>query len=164
MQDKITVYKCDHNGEVVLHYEGIVAARDETSICITAWFEHDPSDLGFVRFDPGDQFTEWFYSDRWYNIFRVEDGATGTLKGWYCNITRPASITSDSIRADDLALDLFVLPTGGMVLMDEEEFSDLGLSLPERMASLRAVEAIRDAVAQRSPPFDEIRTGTGPLT
>jgi hypothetical protein len=116
--------------------------------------------LGFVVFRRGDIFTEWFYSDRWYNVFRVEDGQTGALKGWYCNITRPATITDDSVRADDLALDIYVLPNGNILLLDEEEFDALNLSLDERISALRAVETIRRVSAARVEPFSEIRTGT----
>ena len=119
--------------------------------------------LGFVSFRQGDVFTEWFYARRWYNIFRVEDGSSSRLKGWYCNISRPAQISPDSVRADDLALDVFVMPNGNIVLLDEVEFDALDLSNQERMASLRAVEMIRTAAIERKPPFDEIRSDTDRL-
>ena len=163
MTDRITIYKCDHNGVVMLAYSGTVAARAETWICITARFDHETSDLGFISFNRGDLFTEWFYTDRWYNIFRIEDGTNGALKGWYCNITRPAVIDAHSVRADDLALDLFVSPRGSVVMLDEHEFDALNLPPEERIAAVRAVETLREAVARRATPFNEIRTDTGSL-
>lgn len=156
----MTVYKCDANGEVVWQYKGAVVDRTESSICLAAIFERGESDLGFVVFRPGDVFTEWFYTDRWYNVFRVEDGQTGQLKGWYCNITRPAEITDEFVRADDLALDVYVMPNGSLLLLDEEEFDALNLPLDERIAALRAVENIRRASSERVEPFQEVRSGT----
>ena len=152
-----TVYKCDHEGTVVWHYPAAVVQRTETSVCLAAVFDRDESDLGAVVLRRGDVFTEWFYSDRWYNIFRIEDIQTSLLKGWYCNITRPARILEDGVYADDLALDIFVMPNGNIVLLDEDEFTALDLPAFERIAALRAVEYIRQAVAERSAPFHEIR-------
>lgn len=163
MMNEITVYKRDHTGRVVWQYKGVAIQRDDHSICLTALFNVEQAELGFVTFRRGDVFTEWFYTDRWYNIFRIEDGQTGALKGWYCNITRPATITRDSVYADDLALDVMVMPNGNVILLDEDEFDTLDLSTAERMEALRAVEAIRHAAASRTFPFDEILTETDRL-
>ncbi len=159
----ITVYKRNHLGEVVWEYEGIVVDHGPHWICLAALFNAPESDLGFVVFRQGDVFTEWFYTDRWYNVFRVEDGRNRELKGWYCNITRPATITDDKVWADDLALDLYVMPNGSVILLDEVEFDALNLPIDERIAALRAVESIRNAVRKRVSPFDEIRVDTGKL-
>jgi uncharacterized protein len=150
-------------GEVVWQYEGTVVERGPNWICLTALFNVPESDLGFVVFRQGDIFTEWFYTDCWYNVFRVEDGRSSELKGWYCNITRPATITDDSVWADDLALDLYVMPNGSVILLDEVEFDVLSLPIDERIAALRAVESIRLAVRKRIAPFEEIRVDTGKL-
>jgi hypothetical protein len=163
LMNNITVYKCDHTGDVVWQYQGVVIQRDDHTVCLTALFNTDQADLGFVTFRRGDVFTEWFYTDRWYNVFRIQDGQTSRLKGWYCNITRPAAIMEDSVRADDLALDVMVMPNGNVVLLDEDEFAALELSSVERMEALRAVEAIRHAAAERHFPFDEILTETDRL-
>ncbi len=160
MMDEITIYKCNHLGEVIFQYPGAVLRRRENWVCVTAIFNLPESDLGFVTFRQGDVFVEWFYADRWYNVFRVEDGQSARLKGWYCNITRPAYITDDAIYADDLALDIFVMPNGNLALLDEEEFDSLNLSTDERMAALRAVQTIRQAAAQREAPFHEILSNT----
>jgi hypothetical protein len=154
--DDFTVYKRNHHGEVVWRYTGQVAARGETWVCLRAFFAPLRADLGFVIFQRGDLFIEWFFSDRWYNIFQVHAGVAGPLKGWYCNITRPADIADDWVAADDLALDIFVLPDGAVLLLDQDEFDQLGLSQAERMATLNAVQEIRNAVAARQPPFDRI--------
>ncbi|MGQ9889191.1 MAG: DUF402 domain-containing protein [Aggregatilineales bacterium] len=152
-----TVYKRDHAGRVVWRYSGEVVARGATWVCLRAVFERDQADLGFVTLRRGDIFIEWFYADRWYNVFRVEEAGSGRLKGWYCNVTRPARIASDSVCADDLALDVFVMPDGSLRLLDQDEFEALDLTPNERAAALGAVEAIRSAVVARALPFGDVR-------
>jgi protein associated with RNAse G/E len=151
-----TVYKCDHEGQVVWQYSGTVLERGPDWVCLTAVFNGRESDMGFITFRRGDVFTEWFYADRWYNVFRIADGETGALKGWYCNITRPAQITAASVRADDLALDVFVTPDGQVMLLDEDEFAALTLPAGDQQAALQAVDTLRDLVARRDEMFEEI--------
>jgi hypothetical protein len=152
----ITVYKCDHEGRVVWQYSGKVLERGPDWVCLTAVFNGREFDMGFITFRRGDVFTEWFYADRWYNVFRIADGPTGALKGWYCNITRPAQIAADSVRADDLALDVFVTPAGAFMLLDEDEFTLLNLAADDQQAALQAVASLRDLAARRTQPFHEI--------
>ncbi len=153
----ITVRKLDHEGREVFRYEGQVLWREAHCVCLRAVFQYGDVDFGFVTFSRGDVFTEWFYSDRWYNVFRIEDGRSGALKGWYCNVTRPAQIGHDIVSADDLALDVFVGPTGALQLLDEDEFAALSLPGGERAAARQAVAEIRAAVAAGRAPFDELR-------
>lgn len=84
-----------------------------------------------------------FYADRRYNAFEVH-AADGRLKGWYCNITRPARIADTEVSAEDLALDLWVDPQRRVTVLDEEEFAALDLSPVERTAALAA---LREAAA-----------------
>lgn len=153
----ITVYKRDHHGQRVWSYEGEVVARGDGWVCLRAPFNRDDHDAGYVVFRHGDIFTEWFFADRGYNIFRLQDVDSGDLKGWYCNVTRPAHITDTEVEADDLALDVFVTPSGDILVLDEDEFAALDLSDEERAAALSAVAALRAEVSARRPPFDEIR-------
>lgn len=153
----MTVYKCDHEGREMLHYSGTLVDRGPTWVCLQAPFSGtERKDLGVVAFAPGDLFTEWHYNDRYYNVFKVQDGDGGSIKGWYCNITRPATITADSVAADDLALDVFVSPDGETTLLDEDEFEALDLSSEDRAAARAAVEAIHRRVAACEEPFDAL--------
>ena len=105
-------------------------------------------------FRRGDVMTEWFYDDRWYNVFKVEDDTGERLKGYYCNITRPAEISESTIAADDLALDVFVSPEGEITLLDEDDFAALPLTDEERQSAREAVEQIRTLLSKRESPFD----------
>ncbi len=152
----ITVHKNDHNGEHVWQYDGEVIQRGATWVCLQARFGRGPVDIGVVTFRKGDLMTEWFYSDRYYNIFQIQDVDDDRIKGWYCNITRPATITAGAITSDDLALDVFVAPDGTITLLDEDEYVALDLPINERQAVTEAVTVLRDRVKRRESPFDSI--------
>ena len=153
MTNAITIHKLNHESEETFSYPGRVLARDQRSVTVEAFFGREPMELGYVTLKPGDRFVEHFYSDRWYNVFKIYDAEDGQLKGWYCNITRPAAIAENSIRAEDLALDYFVQPAGREFILDEEEFAALPL-LPEEVTAARAaLLELQTLAAQRAGPF-----------
>lgn len=151
-----TVIKRDHHGKQQLEYYGELIELGETHVCIRAPFTFNSRDLGYVFLKRGDIFTEWFFTDRWYNIFQINDVDTGNLKGWYCNLTRPAQISNTSVAADDLALDIFVKPDGNILVLDEDEFDTLPLREKEQQNVQNAVQEIRQKVTGRIAPFDQI--------
>lgn len=154
--EPITVIKNDHTGEEVWRYEGRVLERDSTAVVLEARFDRDEVDLGYVTIRRGDRFVEHFYTDRWYNVFAVHDVDDDQLKGFYCNITRPAILADGSVRADDLALDVFVFPDGRTLVTDEEEYAEIPLSLDERQKALAAVTDLQRRARNAAPPFDTL--------
>ncbi|MEE8391699.1 MAG: DUF402 domain-containing protein [Anaerolineae bacterium] len=149
----LTIRKLDHMGRQVIAYPGHVLQRDGSAIVLRTSWDRAPLDVGYVVLEPGDCWTEHFYADRWYNIFEIRAG-DGRLKGWYCNVTRPARISADEVTAEDLALDLWVAPDGEMLVLDEDEFAALPLSPPEREAAQNALTELQAMVTRRAAPFD----------
>ena len=155
-----TVIKRDASGEDKLSYTGVISDRGDSFVCVDAIFGFADRDLGYVQLRQGDRFREWFFADRWFNIFRIQDVAARQLKGWYCNITRPPIIAAKQVAADDLCLDVFVRPDGATVLLDENEYRRLNLSRAEQDKAWEAVTEIYQMVNLRLPPFDEIEVIT----
>ena len=151
----ITSRKLDHAGHLVTAYPGWVLRRDDRAIVLRTGWDRAPLDLGYVVLEPGDRWTEYFYADRWYNIFEIR-ASDGRLKGWYCNVTRPARIGADKVVAEDLALDLWVAPDGETRVLDEDEFAALPLTPVEREAARRALAELQAMVARKAVPFDRM--------
>lgn len=149
----ITVHKLNHLGQEKVKYSGEVLELTGHQIILEAHFALPDKDAGYVVFANGDRFIEYFYSDRWYNIFMMFSGATGVLKGWYCNITRPAKLTPTDIWADDLALDVFVQPTGEQLVLDEDEFAELGLGETEQAQARAALVELQQMAREQQGPF-----------
>ncbi|MFJ4826840.1 DUF402 domain-containing protein [Streptomyces bacillaris] len=112
-----------------IRYPAEPVRDDGTRITVRApWAAPGVRDFGFVRFEPGDVFTEHYWRDRWYAVKEVRAG-DGELKGWHCDITRPAVLTDGVLTVEDLDLDLWVSADGSSVLrLDEDEFAASGLA------------------------------------
>ncbi|MEZ4514819.1 MAG: DUF402 domain-containing protein [Chloroflexota bacterium] len=134
----ITVYKLDENGRFVWQYPAVVLERGESYVRLEAFFNRDDIDLGYTTFKRNDRFIETFYSDRWYNVFAVYDRDDGHLKGWYCNVCRPAVLGETAVSCEDLALDVWVDANGRSLLLDEDEFAALQLSPAEQASGRQA--------------------------
>lgn len=155
---EVTVRKLDHAGREVISYPGEVLKREDGAIVLRTSWDREPMDLGFVVLEPDDNWTETFYADRWYNIFEIR-ADDGHLKGWYCNVTRPARITEGEVAAEDLALDLWVEPDGETKVLDEDEFAELPLSPEERTKARQALVELRFRAGEGMPPFDSETRG-----
>ncbi|KPH98894.1 protein of unknown function DUF402 [Actinobacteria bacterium OK074] len=132
-------------GRTKIRYESVVLSDDGTRVVVRAdWAGSDVRDFGFVRFEPGDVFTEYYWRDRWYAVKEVRDGQ-GRLKGWYCDVTRPAVLAGSGAElvVEDLDLDLWRSADGSAVLrLDEDEFADSGLSRTDPEAATAAERAL----------------------
>jgi len=138
----LVVQKLMYDGSKSYRWVGREIQRDDDHLFFTAVFERDGRDLGYVRFEKGDVFYEWYYFDRWYNVFQVYSEA-GDLKGWYCNVTKPARVDDDELTFVVLALDLWVWLEVRYLVLDEDEFDELAATTysPEDIASARAALA-----------------------
>lgn len=95
-----------------------------------------------MRFEPGDVFTEYYWRDRWYAVKEVRS-ATGVLKGWYCDVTRPARRSGAELVVEDLDLDLWRSADGTDVRrLDEDEFAESGLGRSDPEAARAALAAL----------------------
>ena len=151
----VTVVKLNTSGEARIQYEGDIVKYLENGVVIQAYWKRATTDLGYVRFEPGDRFTEYYYSDRWYNIFDIAD-ADGQRKGWYCNIAQPASIFAERIEQVDLLLDVWVDPRGVPLVLDEDEFeADNTLNAELRKAALDGLHELLEMIAEQSEPFEK---------
>jgi len=150
---KIKVQKKNPAGEVTYEYEGVVLSRAEHSIVLEALF--DRADMPFMNvvFKTGDRFVEYYYSDRWYNIFAIHDREDGQIKGWYCNIGQPAAIDDGMVSYVDLALDLWVSVDGKQTVLDEDEFEELKLSEELKTGALNGLDELKGLFKSKNPPF-----------
>jgi predicted RNA-binding protein associated with RNAse of E/G family len=154
---KITIHLLKPSKQKTVIYEGVLLVEELGHLLVHARWEREALDLGYVVFAPGDHFLEHYYTAHWYNIFEVRSSA-GTLKGWYCNVTRPARLEGEVLISEDLALDLFVAPDRRHLLrLDQEEFEALALDVTEPdvyATALRALDELEEMARMGVPPFD----------
>jgi len=152
MKQAIKVQKKNPAGEVTYKYEGVLLDRNEHRITIEALF--DRADMPFmdVVFKNGDRFVEYYYTDRWYNIFAIHDRDDQKVKGWYCNIGMPAVFEDGIVSYVDLALDLWVSVDGTHTVLDEDEFEALKLDEQLKAGARKGLEDLKTLFLKDKPP------------
>ncbi|MGZ6387694.1 MAG: DUF402 domain-containing protein [Ktedonobacterales bacterium] len=149
----VIVQKLNTRGEVSVAYEAEVAETLPSGVRLEARWMRPTLSLCYTIFETGDRFIEWYYTDRWYNIFEIH-GTDGSLKGWYCNVAEPATITGNVIACRDLLLDLWVSPDGSMLVLDEDEFAaDTELDAETRAAAVTALDELQRMARASEAPF-----------
>ena len=116
--------------------------------------EHDL--LGTIA--PGTISTEYYWLDRWYNVFRFSD-PDRKLKNFYCNVNQPPSFDGGVLSYIDLDIDVLVAPDLTYTILDLEDFEENArrYAYPEevRANARRAVDELTGLIESRAFPFDE---------
>jgi len=141
---ELTIIKRNYKGEETWRYSGYEISRDPHSIQLEAYYDREDTPLAGMCLREGDRFIETYYDDRWYNTFEIYDHEDDRLKGWYCNIGKPAVIKDDVVSYQDLALDLLVFPDGRQVVLDKDEFNSLPLNEEERAHARAALSELKE--------------------
>jgi protein associated with RNAse G/E len=138
----IHVRKLRPDGSEAFAWDGYVLACDASGIVLRAEFNVAAVDLGFVTLRRGDVFVEFYYWDRWFNVFEISQ-PDGPLKGWYANVGRPAELDASGcvLSYVDLALDVWTNPDGSHLVLDEDEFAALLAAAPELAAPAERARA-----------------------
>jgi hypothetical protein len=102
--------------------------------------------------------TEYYWFNRWYNVFRFSD-QNGALQSFYCNVNMPPNFDGYVLSYIDLDIDVLVKPDFSYQVLDLEDFEenarryDYPLDVREN-AHAALAELIR-LIETRSFPFDE---------
>lgn len=161
MNADIPIIKLNPDGQEMRRYSGRVIRRLPGAALVEATFTFPDLPFHGMLLGQGDRFLELYFSNRWYNIFEIYSRDDGNLRGWYCNIGRPAVITPQSISYVDLALDLLVFPDRRQLVLDEEEFFALNLHPRTRRKALTALADLRAWFTQGFSPLQNLSAAAG---
>ncbi len=152
----VIIVKQNPLGEAKIRYSGEIVKHLSHGVVVQANWTLPARDLGYTIFEPGDQFTEYYYTDRWFNIFDIAR-SNGTRKGWYCNVAEPARIHDARIEQIDLLLDVWVSPRGEPLLLDEDEFTaDTTLTQDQRVGAQQGLKALLHLIETRQEVFSSL--------
>jgi hypothetical protein len=142
MLTDVVVIKLDVAGNETWRYSGRVLERHANWLRLEAFFNRPDTPFHGILLARGDRFLETYYTDRWYNIYEIHDRLTDDLKGWYCNVTRPALFDDHQVSYVDLALDLLVFPDKTRLVLDKDEFALLPIDEVTRRQALAALKEL----------------------
>ena len=65
--------------------------------------------------------TEYYWLDRWYNVFRFSN-PDHSLRSFYCNLNLPPNFDGKVLSYTDLDIDVLVKPDFSFEVLDEDDF------------------------------------------
>jgi len=134
-------------------------ARIEGSLLVLdAVFEEEIEHDLLGTISSGTISTEYYWLDRWYNVFRFSD-PDGRLKNFYCNVNQPPVLDGDVLSYIDLDIDVLVAPDLTYKILDVEDFEENAKRYDypnDVLANARqALTEVIELIESRAFPFNE---------
>ena len=117
----ITVNSRKYDGSIRRTWKCELGERRDSLLIFVGEFDNDIEhpDLGHIK--KGTISYEYYWLDRWYNIFRFHE-PSGELKYFYCNINMPPKFGDDVLDYVDLDIDVLVRPDFSYVVLDRHDY------------------------------------------
>jgi protein associated with RNAse G/E len=135
----------------LLRQEGSLLVLDGT---FDEEIQHDL--LGTIA--SGTKSIEYYWLDRWYNIFRFVE-PTGELRSYYCNVNVPPVLDGEILSYVDLDIDILVEPDLSYQIVDLEDFEQnagrFGYSDHVQAKARQGLERLVELIEARAFPFND---------
>jgi protein associated with RNAse G/E len=159
----ITVRAHKYDGSAHRSWCARVLRQEGSLIVLDAVFaeeiQHDL--LGTIK--RGTSSLEYYWLDRWYNIFRFQQ-PSGELRSYYCNVNIPPEFDGEVLSYIDLDIDILVNADFSFSVIDQDEFeqnaSTYGYPDEVRNQARLAVEQLTQLIETRDFPFSESKVAS----
>lgn len=155
---KIFVSVSKYDGIEHRRWPATVARHEGSLLVLDAVFDEEIQHDLLGTIDSGTISTEYYWLDRWYNIFRFSDPA-GRLKNFYCNINEPPQFDGHTLSYVDLDIDVLVAPDLTYKILDMDDFEENSrrFSYPEEVQTQarQALAELTGLIESGSFPFNE---------
>lgn len=154
--EEITVISRKYDGSIRRSWKCRLVKEESPLLEFVGEFDREVvhSDLGLIR--RGTVSYEYYWTDRWYNVFRFHE-PEGELKYFYCNINTPPAFKDGSLDYVDLDIDLLVRPDYSVTILDEHEFEEnaelFGIPGDVRDRARQCVDELMGMIDRREFPF-----------
>ena len=150
-----------YDGNEHRRWPALLAEQTGSLLVLDAVFEEDIEHDLLGKVASGTISIEYYWLDRWYNVFRFCD-REGKVQNFYCNVTMPPSLDGGVLSYVDLDIDVLVKPDFSYRVLDlddfEENASRYGYSAEVQEKAHAALSELIALIETRSFPFDDART------
>lgn len=152
----ITVCVLKHDGAEYRRWTATLARHEGEMIVLDAEFDVDVSHEILGEIKQRTRTVEYYWLNRWYNVFRFlkDDGST---RLWYCNVNTPPEFKDRVLKYVDLDIDILVQPDFSFQVLDMDEFETnarrYGYSDEEKRHAQKAVDELISIIETRQFPF-----------
>ncbi|MBA3805132.1 MAG: DUF402 domain-containing protein [Acidobacteria bacterium] len=155
--EMLTIRACKFDGAIHRRWHARLRNRLDSLLILDARFEEEIRHPQLGTIARGTLSVEYYWLDRWYNVFRFHEPA-GTLRNYYCNVNMPPTFDGRVLSYVDLDMDILVSPDLSYNILDEDEFRESAARFNYSSAiQARAHAALDELVAlieARRFPFD----------
>ncbi len=156
--DSIVVNVLKYDGSEHRRWPARIAKSDGPLLVLDAVFDEEIQHDLLGTISRGTVSTEYYWLDRWYNVFRFSD-PDRTLKSFYCNVNTPPLFDGRVLSYIDLDIDVLVAPDLTYKILDVDDFEANArrYGYPDHVqAKARAALAeLTRLIEARSFPFNE---------
>jgi protein associated with RNAse G/E len=145
--DAITVRVLKYDGSEYRRWAATAARQNGSLIVLDASFDVEVQHELLGKINRGTRTIEYYWLDRWFNIFRFLE-SDGNTKLFYCNVNMPPAISGGVLTYIDLDIDILVQPDFSYQVLDLDEFATNALryDYPEQV-KIQAHAAVDELVA-----------------
>jgi len=161
MDTEIRVISHKFGGQVKRSWKCEVVEASDTHLICFGVFDADVKHDRLGLISKGTRSREYYWLDRWYNVFEFEEPAGG-LRNFYCNISMPPTFGNDLLEYTDLEIDVVVWPDGQIEILDRDEFevvcsvNRFSKEIMEKVES--TLDELLSSIGRRDVPFDILST------
>lgn len=156
--DAIVVSALKYDGREHRRWPARIATTDGPLLVLDAVFDEEVQHDLLGTIASGTVSTEYYWLDRWYNVFRFSD-PDHTLKSFYCNVNTPPIFDGRVLSYIDLDIDVLVAPDLTYKILDVDDFEENAsrYGYPEDLQSSArtALAELTRLIEARSFPFNE---------
>ncbi len=153
----VIVRACKFDGAEHRRWPARLVRREGSLLVLDATFEEEINHELLGKIARGTQSLEYYWTDRWYNIFRFSE-PWGELRNYYCNVNVPPTLESGVLSYIDLDIDVLVAPNLSYSILDEDEFEAnalrFGYSEEVKRNAHHALDDLIELIEKREFPFD----------
>ena len=155
---QIIVRACKYDGSEHRRWPATIVRQEGSLLILDARFDEEIQHDLLGTIAVGTTSIEYYWLDRWYNVFRFAD-PRGTLRNYYCNINVPPTFDGQLLSYVDLDTDILVEADFSYRVLDLEEFEHnvvrYGYSSEVRLNAERALAELITLIDARAFPFNE---------
>jgi protein associated with RNAse G/E len=150
------VRSCKYDGALQRSWPARLVRREGALVELYAEFAETIHHALLGTIERGTLSFEYYWLDRWYNIFRFSS-PDGALRNFYCNVNQPPLFDGHTLSYVDLDIDVLVAPDFSYKILDENEFAinaaRYNYSEPTRFAARHALTELIELIETRRFPF-----------
>jgi len=146
--DEIVVRVYKYDGREHRTWRARLAQQVGPLIVLDAVFAEEVEHDLLGRIAAGTVSKEFYWLDRWYNVFRFNDR-------FYCNVAEPPSFDGSLLTYVDLDIDVLVEQDFSYRILDLEDFETYPYPAEVKQKARHAVAELLSLVEARSFPLNE---------